>query len=473
MGCNVLLISINQYDFPYPVFPLGLAQVEAALRRAQHRTRLVDWNLEQPAIQQLVRDFPPDLVGISLRNIDDALIQKKQTFFDQLYGLCQEVRSVSRAPIVLGGSGFSIFPEPLLTRSGADYGVQGEGESPLLQLIDHLQAGTDPSLIPGLVYRRDQHVRINPRKSPMPATTIGIPHTDERLAAFYLERSSMLNVQTQRGCALRCCYCTYPLLEGRSYRRRPPEFVADELEQAQRRGARYVFLVDSVFNTSAEHVAGICEAILRRPLTLKWCCFLRPKHLTAELMGLMRRAGLTHIEFGSDSFCDAVLQEYGKHLTFDDILNSSLLAQRENIDYAHFLICGGPGETRDTLKTSFSNSHRLPAATIMARVGMRVYPGTPLHARVLQERGADAVPDLLHPFYYVTPNLTEPEVFGILHEATGDLPNWIFTDPPPTYFKMAERLRARGVVGPLWSYFSMMQRLGSMVPTSQRPLVGA
>jgi radical SAM superfamily enzyme YgiQ (UPF0313 family) len=470
MGCNVLLISINQYEFPYPVFPLGLAQVEGALGRAQHNTRLVDWNLEQPTIQELVREFPPDLIGISLRNIDDALIQKKQTFFDQLTGLCEQFRSVSQAPIVLGGSGFSIFPEPLLTRSGADYGVQGEGESPLLQLLQHLQAGTDPSAIPGLVYRRDHQVTINARTNPMPADTVGIPHTDGRLAAFYLERSSMLNVQTQRGCALRCCYCTYPLLEGRSYRRRPPELVADELEQAQRHGARYVFLVDSVFNTSAEHVAGICEAILRRQLSLKWCCFLRPKHLTAELMGLMRRAGLTHIEFGSDSFCDTVLEEYGKHLTFDDILHSSQLAHRENIDYAHFLICGGPGETRDTLKTSFIQSHQLPAATIMARVGMRVYPGTPLHARLLGERGADAVPDLLQPFYYVTPNLTEPEVFGILHEATATLPNWIFSDPPPTYFKMAERLRARGVVGPLWSYFAMMQRLGNLVPPQPTPV---
>jgi radical SAM superfamily enzyme YgiQ (UPF0313 family) len=464
MGCNVLLISINQYDFPYPVFPLGLAQVEAALRQANHRTRLVDWNVEQPPIAELVRDFPPDLIGISLRNIDDALIQKKQTFFDQLASLCQELRSVSHAPIVLGGSGFSIFPEPLLARSGADYGVQGEGERPLLQLIDHLQSATDPSSVPGLVHRQKDRIVINARTDPMQGTTITIPETDERMAAFYLDRTSMLNLQTQRGCPLHCCYCTYPLLEGRTYRRRPAESVADELEQLQQRGTRYVFIVDSVFNTSAEHVAGICEAILRRQLSLKWCCFLRPKHLTAELMALMRRAGLTHIEFGSDSFCDTVLHEYGKHLTFDDILHSSQLAHRENIDYAHFLICGGPGETRDTLMTSFVNSHRLPAATIMARVGMRVYPGTPLHERLLRERGSHNVPDLLQPFYYVTPNLTEPEVFGMLHEATADLPNWIFADPPPGYFKMAERLRARGVVGPLWSYFAMMQRLGSLVP---------
>jgi radical SAM superfamily enzyme YgiQ (UPF0313 family) len=464
MGSKVLLISINQYDFPYPVYPLGLAQVEAALRNAGHQTRLLDWNLERPPLPELVAEFRPDLTGISLRNIDDALIQKKQTFFDHLAHLCQELRSASSAPIVLGGSGFSIFPKPLLALSGADYGVQGEGEAPLLQLIEHLRAGTDPSATPGLVYRQQDQIVLNPTPHPMAGTDIPTPEREERLASFYLERTSMLNLQTQRGCPLHCCYCTYPLLEGRRYRRRPPESVADELAQLQDRGARYVFIVDSVFNTSADHVAGVCEAILHRQLSVKWCCFLRPQHLTSDLMHLMRRAGLTHIEFGSDSFCDSVLDAYGKHLTFDDILHSSQLAHQESIDYAHFLICGGPGETRNTLKTSFANSHHLPSATIMARVGMRVYPGTPLHARLLRERAGET-PDLLEPFYYVTPDLTEPEVFGMLHDATRDLPNWIFADPPPGYFKMAERLRARGVVGPLWSYFSMMQRLGNLVPS--------
>jgi len=64
------------------------------------------------------------------------------------------------------------------------------------------------------------------------------------------------------------------------------------------------------------------------------------------------------------------------------------------------------------------------------------------------------------PYYYVTPALQEAEVFDLLREFAAQSPNWIFDDPPPTYFAMAERLRARGVVGPLWAYFSILQRLG-------------
>lgn len=461
MGGNVLLVSVNQYDFPYPVFPLGLAQLEEKLRCDGYMTRLVDWNVDEQTVEQVVRDFQPDWVGISLRNIDDVLIQRRKTFFGRLKSLCAEVRQTCSAPIVLGGSGFSIFPEQLLDLSGADFGVQGEGEQAFPRLMETVRTGGDPGTVPGLVYRRDGKVRVNPRTETLAGDEIVAPAVVERLGRFYLERSSMMNIQTQRGCALHCCYCTYPLLEGRSYRRRPAGMVADELERLEGSGAKYVFLVDSVFNTSAEHVTRICEEIVARGLRLSWCCFLRPKGLTRELMRLMAGAGLRHIEFGSDSLCDSVLAEYGKRLTFEDILESSELARAEGIDFAHYLICGGPGETYETLQTSFERSRRLAGATMMARVGMRVYPGTPLHARLLRERGTP--PDLLEPYYYLSPEVSEQGVFDALRGMAGEMPNWVFQDPPAAYFAMAERLRARGVVGPLWSYFSIMQRLGGVV----------
>ena len=460
MGSRVLLISVNQYDFPHPVFPLGLAHVDAALRRAGHQTRVVDLNLNPPPFREIAAEFKPDLVGLSLRNIDDTLIRNRQTFFGVLTKVCRDVRRATSAPVVLGGSGFSIFPERLLLLSEAEFGIQGEGERPLLALLEALRNGGDVRQIPGLVFRAGDRVVANAREERTAAEEIAIPERSAELTDFYLQHSSLLNIQTQRGCALQCCYCTYPLLEGRKYRRRPPEAVGEELARLQRSGARYVFIVDSVFNTSPTHVRQFCEEVLRRDLHLQWGCFLRPQHLTAELMKLMARAGLRHVEFGSDSFCDPVLAAYGKQLTFDDIFHSSELARREGVAYAHFLICGGPGETRDTLQVSFENSRTLQGAIIMARVGMRVYPGTPLFDRLCREQPGFARTDLLRPYYHLSPALKEAELFAQLRAFTRRSPNWIIDDPPPAYFAMAERLRARGTVGPLWSYLAILQRWG-------------
>lgn len=459
MGSRILLFSVNQYDFPYPVYPLGAAQVEAALRRAGHTTFFVDYNVNRQPVRKLLAEFNPDFVGVSLRNIDDILVGKRETFFESLINLVKELRANTRVPIVLGGSGYSIFPEELLEHSGADFGIQGEGESQLLALIDALKTGGDYTKVSGLVYQQNGKPRMNARTRMEPALEIPTPERSEPLSRHYLQKSSMLNIQTQRGCALTCCYCTYPLLEGRNYRRRSAEAVADELTIMERHGARYVFVVDSVFNTSPSHVTAICEAILERGLKLKWCCFLRPKNLTRELMQLMGQAGLTHIEFGADSFSDSVLNAYGKQLTFDDILESSQHAAAANIDYAHFLILGGPGETTKTLEETFTNSMRLPGAIIMARVGMRVYPGTPLFKQLQTQSGATQLPPLLKPLYHVAPELTEDQVFTRLREVGSTMPNWIYEDPPPAYYKMADRLRAKGVIGPLWSYIAMMQRM--------------
>ena len=126
MPSRVLLISANGYEVPYAVFPLGLAQVNAALRAAGHETRWMDCLADAAPIEQTLAEFQPDLIGVSLRNIDDVAFRKRDTLYGTLFKLCERIRLCSTARIVVGGSGFSIFPERLLERSGADFGIQGE-----------------------------------------------------------------------------------------------------------------------------------------------------------------------------------------------------------------------------------------------------------------------------------------------------------------------------------------------------------
>ncbi|HUJ09685.1 MAG TPA: lipid biosynthesis B12-binding/radical SAM protein [Verrucomicrobiae bacterium] len=455
---RVLLISSNRCDQPYPVFPLGLAHLESALRHAGHTTCWVDRQAMNVPLEQAIAEFQPHVIGISIRNVDDVQFQSQETYYDDAIALSHKVRSCSPSPIVLGGTAFSIFPEKLLRLSGADFGVQGPGEVAFVQLIKAITTGDDSSGIPGLVYRRGDQIVVNPcdPEEPIYAFTAERP---PELMNYYLQHSAMLNIETQRGCSMPCCYCTYPLIEGRRIRRREPEAIAAELMTLQRQGTKHVFIVDAVFNLQNDHIARVCEAILRRGVEVTWTCFLRPKGLTAELMNLMARAGLTHIEFGADSLCDSVLAEYGKAITFEDILKSSTLARAAGIHYGHFLICGGPGETRETLQTTFANSKRLPGAVIFALAGMRIYPGTPLFARAVREGLLSADADLLRPVYYISPALTKEELLQQLEEFRQQGPNWLIGNPPTSFVPLSDRLRHRGVVGPLWEYYPALQRL--------------
>ena len=459
MSSRVLLISANGYEVPYAVFPLGLAQLNAALRAAGHVTRWVDCLADRDPIERTLEEFQPDFVGVSLRNIDDVAFKKRETFYGTLFELCRRIRLQSPARIIVGGSGFSIFPEPLLERCGADFGIQGEGEQSLLDLLAALETRADYRQIAGLVFCDNGVIRSNPQQPDRLDRPLTPEDRPDRLVEFYLARSLMLNVQTQRGCSFECSYCTYPLIEGRRHRRRPPELVADELAQLAARGARYVFIVDSVFNSSPAHVFETCEAILRRGVKIQWGCFLRPQGLTAEQMDIMARAGLAHIEFGSDSLSDPVLAAYQKRVRFEDIRHSAELAARARVDQCHFLILGGPGETRETLEETLANSRQLPDSVFLPITGMRVYPGTALRERAVAEGAITAETDLLEPCYYIAPGLSAEFIQHRLTEFLKTDPNWIIGEPPPSFHQLIQRLRQRGVAGPLWTYFAMLRRL--------------
>jgi len=459
MQRRILLISANRCSTPDQVFPLGLSHLSAALRRAGHDTRWLDCLTDPDGLVAALTEYRPHFIGISLRNIDDVLIRRQETFYDTVAEICAVVRHLNPCPVILGGSGFSIFPERLLEMTGADYGIQGEGEAGLVELLRVLEEGGDVSRVPGLVFRQGGQVVCNPQRPAMMEPALTADDRPSALVEHYLKNCSMLNLQTQRGCAHGCCYCTYPVIEGRTHRHRPPEVVAEEMAQVAAAGAKYVFIVDSVFNSSARHVSDICKAILRRGVKLSWGCFARPQGLTSDLMALMVQAGLSHIEFGSDSFCDPVLQAYGKRLSFEDILQSSQLARQHQVEHCHFLICGGPGETWETLAATYENSLRLGDAIIMACVGMRIYPETALYRRALREQRITGQTDLLKPHYYLAPGMFIETVFARLQQYAERSPNWILGDPTPGYARMVERLRARGVPGPLWSYASMVQRI--------------
>ena len=451
MPSTVALININTCADPYPVYPLGMCHVPAALRRAGHRVELFDSNLDGEAVYGKVSAAAPDVIGLSMRNVDDVDIGSKTFYVPEVVETIRKIRESTNAPLVLGGSAYSLFPKPILERSGADYGVRGEGETAMVALVDALERGAECRRIPGLVYRENGAVVANDN-SACAAGEIPRPWRPEELVRSYLHTSAMLNVQTQRGCGFTCCYCTYPVLEGRHLRFREPGEVVGEIEEALSLGAHYLFFVDSVLNTSADHVYRICEEIVRRELDVNWGCFLRPRGLTDDMFRLMKRAGLRHVEFGTDSFCDSVLECYGKAFAFEDVFQSSQRARTHGVRHAHFLILGGPGENRDTLQEGFDNSRRLKRTVIFPYIGMRLYPGTPLYRTALNEGVIESGVDLLEPRFYLSPDLDVQTVRTTVERFAHRSGMWIADGPSPEQIRIASNLRAKGVEGPLWEF---------------------
>ena len=352
MSTNIALISANNYKIPYPVYPLGVSYLATYLNKnlPDCSVEIFDFNIDSfDDCTRFLRSKKFDFIGISLRNIDDTNIFAKNNFILHYKKVMTIVRENSIAPVIIGGPGFSVFPEQIFAKLEPDYAVHGEGEESFRQLIVALNSGNNRlERIDGLAYRNASgNIQINERKEYISAPTLQV---NDRLAEFYWNKSGMLNIQTKRGCPHNCIFCSYPLVDGSRVRVLDADTIVRNIEELHRgKGINYLFFTDSVFNICNEYNRELAQKIIESGVKIKWGAYFSPGNLTRDDLALYQKSGLTHVEFGSDSFSDAQLEKYGKNFQFSHVLDSSNNCAQLGIFYAHFLILGGYGETEATL----------------------------------------------------------------------------------------------------------------------------
>ncbi len=272
---------------------------------------------------------------------------------------------------------------------------------------------------------------------------------EPELTGYYWKRSGMLNIQTKRGCPYDCIYCSYPSIDGRCVRTMDPEAIAENILRAKRDyGISYLFFTDSVLNIGPEYNVRLAETLIRRRTDIRWGAYFSPRGIDAEQMRLFRASGLTHIEFGTESFCDRTLEAYGKRFTFGDVERASRLALDEGVYYAHFLILGGYGDTRENVRETIENSRRMEYTVMFPYAGMRIYPHTRLAELAAKEGAIGRDDDLMAPSYYISRDFDLEEVRRAAL-ATGKA--WVFPDDPQSALADTLRLK-RNKKGPLWEY---------------------
>ena len=203
-----------------------------------------------------------------------------------------------------------------------------------------------------------------------------------------------------------------------------------------------------MFNIGPEYNVRLAETLIRRHTDIRWGAYFSPRGIDAEQMRLFRASGLTHIEFGTESFCDRTLEAYGKRFTFGDVERASRLALDEGVYYAHFLILGGYGDTRENVRETIENSQRMEYTVMFPYAGMRIYPHTRLAELAAKEGAIGRDDDLMAPSYYISRDFDLEEVRRAAL-ATGKA--WVFPDDPQSALADTLRLK-RNKKGPLWEY---------------------
>ena len=146
--------SIMKYGFLNP--PLGLCYLSAALKKAGHQARVLDCEaqgLNMTKLFEIVQQEKPDLIGITATSPELA----------NALTIASELKRRCAIPIVFGGVHVTIFKEQLLRENPAvDFGVVGEGEETIVELLETLEQPQKFSSIQGLIFREAGDVRQNP-----------------------------------------------------------------------------------------------------------------------------------------------------------------------------------------------------------------------------------------------------------------------------------------------------------------------
>src|SRR5918992_5414066 len=311
MKPRVLLVSTNRERAPQPVVPNGVACVASALRQAGYEVSVLDLCFVRDAecaARDAARRFSPDVIGVSVRNIDNSDLIALRHYTPEAAAVTRALRNAApHASIIAGGAAFGVAPASLSDSLGVDWAVAGDGERATVALLEALAAGRDPGEIPGLVRRDSSGTRLVPPGGEAGLDTLPDMRVQDWIdIRAYQRHGATVPIQTKRGCVFRCVYCTYLNVEGWGYRLREPESVAGEIASLVREsGVRRFEFVDSTFNSPPRHAIAVCEAIARRGLRVHLdTTNFTPASASPELLAAMGPAGFRWLGITAESASD-------------------------------------------------------------------------------------------------------------------------------------------------------------------------
>jgi hypothetical protein len=421
---KVLLIATNRHDrvmsrMEARPLPIGLAYVAGHLDRQRHTLKVLDLMFADDYLAEAeatVRQFQPDLIGISLRNLDNGSYLDPKWFLPITKQVIQRIRPFSRATLVCGGPAFSILPRECFGFLEPDLGIAGDAGETFAELANRLDAGEAYRHLSGLVYREDGQVIFNGVRAS--SAFAKPPRLEDLDVAKYRQAGFGIGVLTKLGDFSYPGAASSKASDEAAWRviRPIPEVVQEVKEMEKRFGLRKVFFIDNGFNVPLPHAKALCQALMDARLKLHWNTVLAPHGCDAELVGLMKRAGCALVMMGG-------LGGAAPAAHLDQLREVCHLCEAGGLHYTIAQTFGEPGETRQTVDAKLAFLRELNPAVANLRVGVRALPGSAVAALALKEGLVADEGELLRPTFYLAESVRDWLVDHLRAEAAGR-PRW-------------------------------------------------
>jgi len=315
----------------------------------------------------------PDIVAIQCQNTNRIF---------NVLSMCESIRNQwPGVKIVSGGTHATLDAEFLVQTGLVDYVVVGEGELSFQELIWRMigKIETPYEQIKGICFLKDgKPYRTEPRPFIENLDDLPLPAWDIVDLSHYQDNSPfgrMTLIETSRGCAFGCTFCSPALLWKRTWRKKSPARVALEFRKAEERGFEFTWLAELDPCHDPEHIRGFCTALVEQGNTVRWFSQQRADQITAhpDLVPLMYAAGCRVANVGYESMSLRTLRSFNKGTT--PAMNEKarqILAENKIVTNGG-LIIGVPGETEEEIESTikFGRTLDFPDFAIL-----RPYPQT-------------------------------------------------------------------------------------------------
>lgn len=369
------------------IFPLGIAYVSSAMKKEGFRVITLNPNNEEEELEKLLPKV------IQENGIDILLTGGLTGQYETIREILEIAKKVKpEIKTVVGGGIITSAPEAgMRALEIADYGIIGEGEVSVCELLHAIEKGEAVLAVDGLIcIDGSRYIQTNPRKEIADLDQIDFPDYEGfgfgelmrcNLNSSMLNRKKTAMVVASRSCPFQCTFCFHS--SGNQYRQRSLENIFQEIDcLVERYGAENLMVVDELFAAKRERIVAFCNRI--KTYGIKWNAQFRVADVDGELIKLMKDCGCVSISYGLESADDHILKSMKKKITLAQIERALKLTYEGGIPIVGNFIFGDVEETVESAERTLSWwENHLQYKIRLSNIN--IFPGTALYKYALEK----------------------------------------------------------------------------------------
>ncbi len=410
---KLLLISPPAFTFRSPrdvnpLPPMGLGYLASVAESLGIEVKILDclmrgWSHEEDVddelirvglserdIEDQIRDFNPDMVGINCQ------FSRQYKIYHSIFSIVKKVNP--EIITIAGGPHTTVCPDEVLGDQHCDLILSGEAEESFRNLIVAINTGGDTGTIDGLGWKADGQIYINPKQkliADLDSIVFPAYHLMGIERYFGLSESHgprhkkrFAPVITSRGCPAQCTFCSAHRVWGSRYRVRSVDNVLKEMRLLKDTyGIEEIMFEDDNVTANPKRAKELFRRMVDERLDFVWDT---PNGvgiwaMDEEMIDLMKASGCIKLNFPVESGSQHVLDKIiRKPIKLSRVRELIRYCRKINLDVGMFLVVGMPGEKIEDIWQSFRFAAECGVFGPLVSVATP-YPGTKLFDECMEK----------------------------------------------------------------------------------------